>query len=121
MGLADGNEFGDRLSDGELLEKLEHIGFAGGGQEVRSFGDGHGGSHARRGVRGVLGKRNLGRADGCEADRCKAECRQYKLESGSLKGELRKHSGGSSAVKKANENGIFEIKFWMISRRLGEP
>jgi hypothetical protein len=73
-----------------------------------------------------LGKRNLGRADGCEADRrevdrCKAECRQYKVESCSLKGELRKHSGGSSAVKKANENGIFEIKFWMISRRLGEP
>jgi hypothetical protein len=43
------------------------------------------------------------------------------VESGSMKGELRKHSGGSSAVKKANENGIFEIKFWMISRRLGEP
>jgi hypothetical protein len=43
------------------------------------------------------------------------------VESCSLKRELRKHSGGSSAVKKANENGIFEIKFWMISRRLGEP
>jgi hypothetical protein len=68
-----------------------------------------------------LGKRKLGRADRCEADRRKTDCRQYKVESCSLKGELRKHSGGSSAVKKANENGIFEIKFWMISRRLGEP
>jgi hypothetical protein len=23
--------------------------------------------------------------------------------------------------KKAKENGVFEIEFWMISRRLGEP
>jgi hypothetical protein len=43
------------------------------------------------------------------------------VESCSLKGELRKHRGDRLRWKKAKENGVFEIEFWMISRRLGEP